>query len=225
MQMHWDRRGCDTAFNTHLALQNASREVHWKDSRQQMQPSLKTARARTEVKKKVIANIGFKEWKKTSCISLFFLYTPVYVQAQQLAEAFVSTGRGKKASGSTSHWDTRTLWCTKLAEKTSLEIAGKEAVFCSVSLLSTETRLWIVERGEENKTPTKKKPTQGVSKEIHDSLIASIYSHLCFVVYLPDPLTYKCRNRRGCVFGLFINSWRNGTEQPEVIMVHSYCYP
>lgn len=92
-------------------------------------------------KKKVIANIGFKEWKKTSCISLFFLYTPVYVQAQQLAEAFVSTGRGKKASGSTSHWNTRTLWCTKLAEKTSLEIAGKEAVFCSVSLLSTETRL------------------------------------------------------------------------------------
>lgn len=68
-----------------------------------MQPSLKTARARTEVKKNVIANIGFKEWKKTSCISLFFLYTPVYVQAQQLAEAFVSTGRGKKASGSTSH--------------------------------------------------------------------------------------------------------------------------
>lgn len=69
MQMHWDRRGCDTAFNTHLALQNASREVHWKDSRQQMQPSLKTARARTEVKKNVIANIGFKEWKKTSLYS------------------------------------------------------------------------------------------------------------------------------------------------------------
>lgn len=29
--------------------------------------------------------------------------------------------------------------------------------------------------------------TQGVSK-VHDSLIASIYSHLCVVVYLPVPL-------------------------------------
>lgn len=34
-----------------------------------MQPSLKTARARTEVKKKVIANTGFKEWKKPSLYS------------------------------------------------------------------------------------------------------------------------------------------------------------
>lgn len=60
-----------------------------------MKPSLKTARARTEVKK-VRANTGFKEWQKQA-------YTPVYVQVQQLVEVFMSTGRGKKASGSKSH--------------------------------------------------------------------------------------------------------------------------
>lgn len=54
-----------------------------------MKPSLKTARARTEVKN-IRANIGlWKEWKKQG-------YTPVYVQAQQLVEVFVSTGREKK---------------------------------------------------------------------------------------------------------------------------------
>lgn len=53
-----------------------------------MKPSCKTARARTEVKN-IRANIGFKEWKKQA-------YTPVYVQAQQLVEAFVSTEEERK---------------------------------------------------------------------------------------------------------------------------------
>lgn len=58
-----------------------------------MKPSLKTARARTEVKN-FRANIGFKEWKKAS------LHSSV---TQQLVEAFVPTGREKKSNGSKNH--------------------------------------------------------------------------------------------------------------------------
>lgn len=138
-----------TAFNTRLALQKASREVHWKDSREQMKPSLKTARARTEVKN-FRTNMGFKEWGKKNKLTLQCMY-----KHKNWLKHLCQQEEKKKASRSKNHWETRTPWSIKLTEKRSLDIAGKEGVFCFFSFVHRNKTLNSWGRGTKHQSRKK----------------------------------------------------------------------